>query len=152
MIWVSNPDRGRILNTCPSGPSNLQYSVYRASFLVVKQPGHGIEQPLLSSAEVKERVELALLVFHNCASIACSKLNITVHACFISYMPDALMLPQTIVESACHLFIFFHLQPLSIPSFRFQHSWGNCLSTTWQTFYHNGTNFVRYFLSFVVVM
>jgi hypothetical protein len=93
--------------------------VYRVSFPVVKQPGHGIEQPLLSGAEVIERVELAVLVLHNWASIACSTLNITVYTCFVSYMPDAVMLPQTIVKSACHLFILFHLQPLSIPSFRF---------------------------------
>jgi hypothetical protein len=75
---------------------------------VAKEPGHGIEQPLLSSADVKERVELAVLVLHNSASIACSRLNVTVHSCFVSYMPDALMLPQTIVKSACHLFILFH--------------------------------------------
>jgi hypothetical protein len=87
MIWGSNPEGGRISHTCPSGPSNLQYSVYRVSFPVVKQPGHGIEQPLLSSVEVKERAELAVLVLHNWASIACSRLNITVHTCFVSYMP-----------------------------------------------------------------
>jgi len=86
---------------------------------MVKQPGHGIEQPLLSSAEVKERVELAVLVLHNCASIACSRLNITIHTSFVSYKPDPLMLPQTIVKSTCHLFILFHLEPQSIPSFRF---------------------------------
>jgi len=34
-------------------------------------------------------------------------------------MPDALMLPQTVVKSAWHLFILFQLQPLSIPLFRF---------------------------------
>ena len=76
MIWGSNPDRGRISDTCPLGPSNLQYIVYRVSFPVVKKPGHSIEQPLLSSAEVKESVELAVLVLHNWASIACSRLNI----------------------------------------------------------------------------
>jgi hypothetical protein len=40
----------------PWGPPNLLYRVYRVSFPGVKRPGLGFDHPLLSSAEVKERV------------------------------------------------------------------------------------------------
>jgi hypothetical protein len=42
------------------GPPNLLYSRYRVSFPSVKRPGLVTEHPLLSSSEVKERVELYL--------------------------------------------------------------------------------------------
>jgi len=44
----------------PWGPPGLLYSEYRTSFPGVKQPGHGVDHPPPSSAEVKERVELYL--------------------------------------------------------------------------------------------
>jgi hypothetical protein len=52
-IFRTRPDR-----SC--GPTNLLYSGYRASFPGVKRPGHGVDHPLPSSAEVKERVQLYL--------------------------------------------------------------------------------------------
>ena len=53
------PDGGEIFDTCPDQPS-LLYNGYWVSFLGVKQPGHGIDHPPPSIAEVKERVELYL--------------------------------------------------------------------------------------------
>ena len=40
------------------GTHSLLYNAYRISFPGVKQPGRGVNHPPLSSAEVKERVEL----------------------------------------------------------------------------------------------
>ena len=42
------------------GPPSLLYNGYRVSFLGVKRPGPGIDQPPTSNAEVKKRVELYL--------------------------------------------------------------------------------------------
>jgi hypothetical protein len=42
----------------PWGPSSLLYSRYRVSFPGVNWPGRGVDHPLSSSAEVKERIEL----------------------------------------------------------------------------------------------
>ena len=42
------------------GTHSLLYNTYRISFSGVKQPGRGVNHPPLSSAEVKERVELYL--------------------------------------------------------------------------------------------
>jgi hypothetical protein len=52
------PVGGEIFRTCPDrtwGPPSL---LYNGSFLEVKWPGGGIDNPLPSSVEVKERVEL----------------------------------------------------------------------------------------------
>jgi hypothetical protein len=48
-----HPDR-------PWGPPSLLYNEYQVSFPGVKWPGHGVDHPPLSSARVKERVELYL--------------------------------------------------------------------------------------------
>jgi hypothetical protein len=40
------------------GAHLTSYTMGTGSFLGVKRPGHGVEQPLPSSVEVKERVEL----------------------------------------------------------------------------------------------
>ena len=51
-----NPGRGDIFNTRPDrpwGPPSLLYNGYRVSF-----PGRGVNHPLPSKAEVKEKVEL----------------------------------------------------------------------------------------------
>jgi hypothetical protein len=44
----------------PGYPSSLLLNGYRVSFPGVKRPGHGVDHPHPSSAEVKERVELYL--------------------------------------------------------------------------------------------
>ena len=44
----------------PWGPPTPLYDAYRVSFPGVKRPGRGVDHPLPSSAEVKERVELYL--------------------------------------------------------------------------------------------
>jgi hypothetical protein len=44
----------------PCVPPSLLYNGYRAFFPGVKRPGRGVNHPPLSSAEVKERVELYL--------------------------------------------------------------------------------------------
>jgi hypothetical protein len=54
---------GEIFRTCPDRPwglTSLLHSGYRISFPGVQQLGHGIDHPLPSSYEVKERVELYL--------------------------------------------------------------------------------------------
>jgi hypothetical protein len=54
---------GEVFRVCPYrpwGPPNLLYNGYRVSFPEVKRPGRGVNHPLPSSAEVKERVELYL--------------------------------------------------------------------------------------------
>jgi hypothetical protein len=50
-IFRIRPDR-------PWGPPGLLYKEYRISFLEVKRPELGANHPPLSSAEVKEKVEL----------------------------------------------------------------------------------------------
>ena len=51
--------RGETFHTRSSGPGahRASYTVGTGSFLAVKQPGHGVNHPPPSSAEVKERVE-----------------------------------------------------------------------------------------------
>jgi hypothetical protein len=48
------------VQTGPGGTPSLLYNGYRVSFTGVKRPGRGVGHPPLSSAEVKERVELYL--------------------------------------------------------------------------------------------
>jgi hypothetical protein len=66
MGWTvrgSNPSGGEIFRTHshrPWGPPSLLYNGYRLSFLGVKQPGHRVDHPPPSCAEVKDRVELHL--------------------------------------------------------------------------------------------
>ena len=52
-IFRTRPDR-------PWDPPSLLHNEYRLSFPGVKRPGRGVDHPPLSSAEVKERVELHL--------------------------------------------------------------------------------------------
>jgi len=52
-IFRTRPDR-------PWGPPSHLYKGHRFTFPVVKRPGRGVGQPPISSAEVKERVELYL--------------------------------------------------------------------------------------------
>jgi hypothetical protein len=59
----SNPGGGEIFRSHPDRPwglPSLLYNRYRVSFPGVKRPGRGVDHPPLSSAEVKERVELYL--------------------------------------------------------------------------------------------
>jgi hypothetical protein len=59
----SKPNGGEIFCIRPDrlwGPPSPLYSGYGVSFPGVKQPGHGVDHPPPSSAEVKERVELYL--------------------------------------------------------------------------------------------
>jgi hypothetical protein len=44
----------------PTGPTNLLHRAYGVAFPGVKRPARGVDHPHLSSAEVKERVELYL--------------------------------------------------------------------------------------------
>ena len=63
MVWESNPSGGEIFRTRPdrpSGPVSLLYNGYRVFFQKAKWPWRGVDHPPLSSAEVKERVELYL--------------------------------------------------------------------------------------------
>jgi len=66
MGWTvprSNPVAGEIFHTHPEwpwGPTSLLYNGYRVFPTGVKHQGHGVDHPPLSSAEVKERVELYL--------------------------------------------------------------------------------------------
>jgi hypothetical protein len=59
-----NPSAGEIFFTCPDRhcppppPPSFPYSGCRVSFPGVKRPGHGVDHPPPSSAEVKERVQL----------------------------------------------------------------------------------------------
>jgi hypothetical protein len=55
-IFRTRPNR-------PWGPPSPLYNVYRVSFPGVKRPGRGGDHPPLSTAEVKERVELHLYSF-----------------------------------------------------------------------------------------
>ena len=59
----SNRGEGEIFRTPPDrlwGPSSILHNGYRVSFTEIKRPGRGVNHPLPSSAEVKERVELYL--------------------------------------------------------------------------------------------
>ena len=50
----------RLRPDLPCGPPSLMYNWHRVSFPVVNRPGLGVDHPPLSSAEVRERVELYL--------------------------------------------------------------------------------------------
>ena len=52
-IFVTSPDR-------PWGPPSFLYNVHHISSTVVKLHGGGVNHPLPSSVEVKERVEICL--------------------------------------------------------------------------------------------
>jgi len=57
----SNPGGDEIFRTSPNrpwGPPSLLYHGFWLTFPGVKWPGPGVDHPSLSSAEVKERVEL----------------------------------------------------------------------------------------------
>ena len=57
----SNPSEGEIFRTRPYRPCHtpsLLYSGYRVCFPDAKWPGRGVDHPLPSSSEVKERIEL----------------------------------------------------------------------------------------------
>jgi hypothetical protein len=60
MVPESNPGGGKIFRTCPDWPWGPINMMGTGSFPGVKQPGRGNNHPTLSSAEVKERVELYL--------------------------------------------------------------------------------------------
>ena len=47
----------------PWGPPSLLCNGYRVSFPAIKLPGRGVNRPPLSSAVVKERVELCLCFY-----------------------------------------------------------------------------------------
>lgn len=52
-IYCARPDR-------PRGPTSFLYNGYRVTLLVVKRPGHGADQPPLSSAEVANTSHVCL--------------------------------------------------------------------------------------------
>ena len=49
---------GEVFHTRHWGPPSLLYNGYRVSFPEVKRPRRGVDHPLPSNVEVKERVEL----------------------------------------------------------------------------------------------
>ena len=72
------------------------------SFMGVKRPGRGVDHPPTSSAEVKERVELAIPLLPLWAFVACSRMNFT--------LPSAVNTTKAGVEIQLHvLFITFVL-------------------------------------------
>jgi len=63
MDWTvqgSNAGGSEIFCTCSDGPEHqpTSYTMGTVTFPRVKRPGRGVDQPLLTSAEAKERVEL----------------------------------------------------------------------------------------------
>ena len=57
----SNAGGSKLFRTCPDrpwGPPGCLYNRYRVSFPGVKWPGRGVDHPLPSTAEDKERVEI----------------------------------------------------------------------------------------------
>jgi hypothetical protein len=67
-----NPGGGDIFRTRPYrpwGPLSRLNNRYRVSFPWVKRPGRGVNHPLPSSAEVKEKVELPLWAFMACPRV-----------------------------------------------------------------------------------
>jgi hypothetical protein len=65
-VWGSNPSGGKIFTPIHTGPESHPASctMGTGSFLGVKRPGHSIDYPPESSAEVKESVDLCLY-FHS---------------------------------------------------------------------------------------
>jgi len=60
-VWGSNPGGSEIIRTNPErplSPPSLLYNGSRVFCLGIKQPERGVDHPPLSSAEVKERLEL----------------------------------------------------------------------------------------------
>ena len=53
------------------GPGALLYNAYRVSFLWVKRPRRGVDNPNPSSTEVKEAVELCLYSPHWSLTVRC---------------------------------------------------------------------------------
>jgi hypothetical protein len=100
------------------GPPNLLYNGYQLSFPGIKRPGRGVNHPALSSAEVKESVELYICSLW--AFMACSRMNFIF--CLVYILPT--------------YFLQIHLNILSTPwsSMRclsFRHSDDrNCVSNS----------------------
>ena len=66
MVQRLSPDGCKILLTnpdCPLGPPRLLHNGYCVSFPEAKRSGRGVDHPPPSSAEVKERIELYLLLW-----------------------------------------------------------------------------------------
>jgi hypothetical protein len=66
----SNPGGEEVFRTCPDrpwGPHSSLYNWYRVSFKGVKRPELGVNNPLPSHPEVKERVELYVYSLSGCS-------------------------------------------------------------------------------------
>jgi hypothetical protein len=59
------------------GAQPASYTMGTGSFLEVKQPERGLDHPPQSSNEVKERVELYMVLLFLWAFVACSRVNFT---------------------------------------------------------------------------
>ena len=105
-ITKRNPDGGEIFRTRqdrPWDPPNLLYDGYRVCFAGVKWPGRGVNHPLPSSAEVKERVELLLSVW---ASLAYSRADFPLlcwHCSVVWFIPHKQQRTATCVTYTCHV-------------------------------------------------
>jgi hypothetical protein len=67
----------RFSTAIQTGPGThpASYTIGTESFPGLKRPGHGVEHPLPSSAEVKEKIVIPLLPLW--AFVACSRVNFT---------------------------------------------------------------------------
>jgi hypothetical protein len=78
-VQGSNPGGDEIFCTCPDqpcGPPSLLYIGYQISFPGLKQPGHGVDHPPWSSAEVKKKSS-AIPLLPLWAFVACYRVNFT---------------------------------------------------------------------------
>ena len=87
-IFRTRPDR-------PLGPLSVLCNGYRVCFLRVKQPGRGVNHPLPSRAEVKERVELYLYSPLGLSRLYCGELS------FKFFFPSVLSVGSFFVAFFC---------------------------------------------------
>ena len=78
-VLGSNSGSGEIFRNCPARPWGhpAPYAMGARPLTGVKRLGCGVDQPPLSSAEVKERVRHACI--NLCAHIACKRVAFTFH-------------------------------------------------------------------------
>ena len=85
-IFHARPDR-------PWGPPSLLYKEYRVSFPGVKRPRRGVDHPLPSSADFKERVQLYL---YSPSGSSCSVLGRTLSFTVYIWVFQMISFPQVL--------------------------------------------------------